>query len=273
LCVGVKNSSTVNIDWFKTDKMHTMISLKYRILVFMIALVLFSGCHEKKPFTIFTIGDSTMANKKAEVYPETGWCQVLGDYLDETVMVSNYAVNGRSSKSFIEEGRWNTVLDSLKKGDSVFIQFGHNDEKEYDSTRYTTPFGTYTSNLERFVNESREKGATPVLFTSIIRRKFGDNGELVDTHGDYPAATRKVALKLNVPLIDLQVLTEKWVNSLGDEPSKAMYLWTKPNKHFPDGRKDDAHLSVEGARQVAILALQECKYQNLDFSNRIKINQ
>ena len=147
------------------------------------------------------------------------------------------------------------------------------DEKEYDTTRYTTPHGTYTANLEKFVNETREKGATPILFTSIVRRKFGENGKLVDTHGDYPVATRNVAKKLKVPLVDLQKLTEKWVNSLGDEPSKAMYLWTAPNKRFPEGRKDDTHLSVEGARQVAILALQDCMRQSLLFSNRIRINR
>lgn len=265
-------SFPVNINWFHNDKIHIMISVKHHILIFLIAFVVFSGCQEKESITIFTIGDSTMANKKTEVYPETGWCQVLGDYLDESVRVSNHAVNGRSSKSFIDEGRWNAVLDSLKEVDFVFIQFGHNDEKEYDSTRYTTPFGTYTANLERFINESRNKGATPVLFTSIVRRKFGENGKLIDTHGDYPAATRNLAQKLNVPLIDLQMLTKKWVNSLGDEPSKAMYLWTAPSKRFPKGRKDDTHLSEEGARKVAILALKECKRQNLDFSDRIKIS-
>ena len=249
------------------------VSIKHFFGIFLIVIVFLSGCQNKKPITIYTIGDSTMANKKAEVYPETGWCQVLGDYFDESVTVKNHAVNGRSSKSFIDEGRWDAVLDSLKKGDVVFIQFGHNDEKAYDTTRYTTPFGTYAANLERFVTETREKGATPILFTSIVRRKFGEDGKLVDTHGDYPVATRDVAQKLDVLLIDLQVLTENWVNGLGDEPSKAMYLWTEPNERFPKGRKDDTHLSVEGARQVAILALEECRRQNLGFSNRIKIDQ
>ena len=122
------------------------------------------------------------------------------------------------------------------------------------------------------MSETREKGATPILFTSIVRRKFGENEKLIDTHGDYPEATRKVAQTENVPLVDLQLLTENWINSLGDEPSKAMFLWTQPNKRFPEGRKDDTHLSVKGAHQVAKLALQEIKDQNLEFSNRI-INQ
>lgn len=239
-------------------------------LVILLFLV-FHACRPvQKPFTIYTIGDSTMADKKPEVYPETGWCQVLNQYFDESVTVKNHAVNGRSSKSFIDEGRWQTVLDSLNPGDFVFIQFGHNDQKDYDSTRYTTPFGTYTANLEMFVTETREKGATPILFTSIVRRKFGDNGLLTDTHGDYPVATRQVAKKLNVPLIDLQKITEKWVNGLGDEPSKTMFLWTEPNDQFPEGRKDDTHLCESGAKEIARLAMDECKKQNLAFAKQLK---
>lgn len=251
----------------------TKVSTKYLPGIFLIAILLLFGFQNHNPITIYTIGDSTMANKNAEVYPETGWCQVLGDYFDESVTVKNHAVNGRSSKSFIDEGRWDAVLDSLQKNDVVFIQFGHNDEKEYDSTRYTTPFGTYAENLEKFVKETREQGATPVLFTSIVRRKFGENAKLKDTHGDYPDAAREVAKRMNVPLIDLEKLTEEWVNSLGDEPSKKMYLWTEANKLFPEGRKDDTHLSVEGANQVAILALKECWSQKLDFSTRIKTDE
>lgn len=246
--------------------------MKNTILLLVIILIVFTSCQpNEKPFTIFTIGDSTMANKKSEVYPETGWCQVLPEIFDSLVTIRNHAVNGRSSKSFIDEGRWETVLDSLKPGDYLFIQFGHNDEKEYDSTRYTTPFGTYSENLKMFVSKSREKGATPILFTSIVRRKFDENGKLTDTHGDYPVATRKVAKELNVPLIDLQKLTADWVDSLGDEPSKAMFLWTEPNEKFPEGRKDDTHLSETGARKVAQLAMIESTKQKLEFSKNLKL--
>lgn len=241
-----------------------------KVFIFLLILTLFDACRAPRPFTIYTIGDSTMADKKPEVNPETGWCQHLADFFDEQVTVKNHAVNGRSSKSFIDEGRWQTVRDSLQPGDVVFIQFGHNDQKQYDSTRYTTPFGTYSGNLERFVAETRERGATPVLFTSIVRRKFGDDGKLIDTHGDYPEAMRRVAAKFNVPLIDLQQLTEKRVNELGDEPSKAMYLWTAPNDRFPEGRKDDTHLSEHGAEMVAKLALEACKKQHLEFTKHLK---
>lgn len=139
--------------------------------------------------TVFTIGDSTMADKKAEVAPETGWCQALPAFMDQGVIIKNRAVNGRSSKSFITEGRWKAVHDSLKPGDYLFIQFGHNDQKIQDTSRYSEPYTTYRHNLARFVKEAREKGATPVLFTSIVRRKF-ENGFLMDTHGDYPVVVR-----------------------------------------------------------------------------------
>lgn len=210
----------------------------------------------EKRITVFTIGDSTMANKKAEVAPETGWCQAFPNFVSDKIEIKNRAMNGRSSKSFITEGRWKWVLDSLKVGDYVFIQFGHNDEKNKDSTRYTEPFTSYKKNLERFVREAREKGATPILFTSIVRRKF-ENGMLTDTHGNYPVATRLVANEMNVPLVDLQILTAGAVTAVGEELSKRIYLWTEPTEKFPEGRKDDTHLCTEGARLVAKLAAQQ----------------
>lgn len=219
--------------------------------------------------TVWTIGDSTMANKKAEVAPETGWCQVFSAFVDQSVDVKNRAMNGRSTKSFITEGRWKSVLDSLHSGDYVFIQFGHNDEKIKDSTRYTDPFTSYRENLERFVRETREKGATPILFTSIVRRKF-ENGFLMDTHGNYPVVTRLVAANLNVPLVDLQMLTAGAVTALGDEASKQIYLWTPPTDRFPEGRKDDTHLKTEGAILVAKLAAQQLILLDNSLAKRIR---
>ncbi|WP_372648124.1 rhamnogalacturonan acetylesterase [Draconibacterium sp.] len=245
--------------------------MKRLLYLAAIILIFLSACQKPKEFSIYCVGDSTMANKSKDAFPETGWCMVLNEYFNETVTVKNHAKNGRSSKSFIDEGRWQTVLDSLQKGDYVFIQFGHNDQKEYDSTRYTKPFGTYTDNLSKFVNESREKGAIPVLFTSIVRRKFGENGKLTDTHGDYPVATRQVADSLNVPLIDLQKLTKEWVNSLGDEASKKMYLWTDiTNERYTKPRKDDTHLSQKGAHNVAQLATSALKITVPDLAERLK---
>lgn len=220
--------------------------------------------------TVFTIGDSTMANKKAEVAPETGWCQAFPLFVDQTVDIKNRAVNGRSTKSFIAEGRWKSVVDSLKTGDYVFIQFGHNDQKIKDSTRYTEPFTTYRKNLELFVLESREKGAIPILFTSIVRRKF-ENGFLVDTHGDYPVVVRQLAAELKVPLIDLQLLTAGAVTALGEEASKKIYLYTLPTAKFSEGRKDDTHLNLEGATLVAKLVAQQLVLLNNSLAKHIKL--
>ncbi len=211
-----------------------------------------------------------MADKKAEVYPETGWCQAFPAFVDQTVRVSNHAVNGRSTKSFIAEGRWKAVLDSLKPGDYLFIQFGHNDQKIKDSTRYADPLGLYRQNLERFVRECREKGAVPVLFTSIVRRKF-EGGCLIDTHGDYPAVVRDVAAKMNVYLVDLQLLTAGAVTAVGEEPSKEVYLWVGPTEKYPKARQDDTHLSVEGANLVARLAAQQLVQLPDPLAKRIKI--
>jgi pectinesterase len=137
--------------------------MKHLVLLSAIFLFLFTSCVDRNAFSIYCIGDSTMANKTEDVVPETGWCQVLDQYINGPITIKNHARNGRSTKSFINEGLWETVLDSLQKGDFVFIQFGHNDQKDYDTLRYTRPFSTFSDNLRKFVNESREKGANPVL--------------------------------------------------------------------------------------------------------------
>ena len=249
--------------------MRTIKFLSGLFAIFIFASGLLAQETTSGKFTVWTIGDSTMANKKAEVAPETGWCQAFPNFVSANIEVKNRAINGRSSKSFITEKRWQWVLDSLKAGDYVFIQFGHNDQKIQDSTRYTEPFTSYRKNLERFVRESRAKGATPILFTSIVRRKF-ENGMLTDTHGNYPVVTKLVAADLNVPLIDLQMLTAGAVTAVGEEESKKIYLWTSPTEKFPEGRKDDTHLCTEGARLVAKLAAQQLMLMDNSLGKEIK---
>lgn len=249
--------------------MRTINFLSVLFAIFVFASGLSAQETSSGKFTVWTIGDSTMANKKVEVAPETGWCQAFPNFVSANVEVKNRAINGRSTKSFISEKRWQWVLDSLKAGDYVFIQFGHNDQKIQDTTRYTEPFTSYRKNLERFVLESRAKGATPILFTSIVRRKF-ENGMLTDTHGNYPVVTKLVAADLNVPLIDLQMLTAGAVTAVGEESSKQIYLWTAPTEKFPEGRKDDTHLSIEGANLVAKLAAQQLMLMDNSLGKEIK---
>ncbi len=229
----------------------------YRIILGSVIFILMFSCREEKPFTIYMIGDSTMASYNPDRYPLTGWGQVLQTFFDEAVTVRNHASSGRSSKSFISEGRWEAVYDSLKAGDYVFIQFGHNDEKKNDTMRYAAPYNLYKKNLVKFILETRVKGAKPVLFTPIARRVFDENGLLKDTHGDYPIAAKQVSDSLDVLLVDMNRLTSEFIKKTGVEESKSIYLWVQPNDNYPEGKEDNTHLSEYGAMQYARLALEE----------------
>ena len=223
------------------------------------ATVLLSASTPAPAVSVYLIGDSTMADKPdPEHNPERGWGQALPPLAASGVTVRNHAVNGRSTRSFIDQGRWEEVRTRLKAGDYVFIQFGHNDQKSDDSTRYAAPFTAYRRNLERFVLETRAARGKPVLFTSIVRRKFNAQGVLEDTHGTYPLAVRDVARSLDVPMVDLQLLTEELVLKSGVEGSKRLYVHTREGEFpaFPGARTDDTHLSPYGAREVALLAVQ-----------------
>lgn len=244
-------------------------SISFFILLFCI-LVLCSNSN--KPVSVFMVGDSTMANKPERGFPENGWGMDLGEFLKSNVIVQNYAANGRSSKSFIKEGRWDSVCSKISEGDFVIIQFGHNDEKYKDSTRYTIPQTTYKDNLRKYVNDSRQKGGNPILCTSIVRRHFGTKGKLVDTHGDYPQSMREVAREMNVPIVDLQKLTENRINKLGAEKSKKLFMILKAGEYpnYKDGRTDSTHLSIVGAKIVAELFVQDAKTQKMSFANLIK---
>lgn len=227
---------------------------------------------QEKP-TLYLIGDSTMSDKKdPEKNPEHGWGQMLPELMSSGINIENHAVNGRSTRSFIAEGRWEEVVDQIKPGDFVFIQFGHNDQKVNDPARFTNPFTQYRSNLEKFVKETREEGATPIILSSIVRRNFNEDGVLVDTHGQYPLVARMVAEELDVPFVDLQLLTEQLEISYGPEDSKQLHLHLEPGQdpYEPEGVSDDTHLSKKGATLVASLALQDIARQDLPLKKFIK---
>ncbi len=240
---------------------------------YLILLLISIQCFAQKP-TLYTIGDSTMADKiKPDENPEKGWCQVLPSLFDlNKITIDNRAVNGRSTRSFINEKRWESVYNSLKPGDYVFIQFGHNDEKIADSTRYTNPHTAYRYNLIRFVTEAREKGAIPVLFSSIARRNFNEHGVLVNTHGEYPIEARLVAQEFNVPFIDLGYFSEVLEQSYGPEKSKDLHLHFKAGEHpyYPEGKTDDTHLSYKGALEIAKIVVAELTKMNLDITTRLR---
>lgn len=242
----------------------------FQICLFVLCI---SACRPEK-YTLHLVGDSTMADKEnPETNPEFGWGQLLPDFFDNSVVVVNHAKNGRSTKSFIDEGRWQKVLDELEEGDYVFVQFGHNDQKVKNPKRYTNAYSGYRSNLERMIREVKSKGATPVIFSSIVRRNFNEFGVLEDTHEAYPFVARAVAQEMNVPFVDMQVASEKLVNELGDEESKKLYLWIEPGKndYLPDGIQDNTHFSEKGANEMCRLAIQEMKKYRFNFLKHSKI--
>ncbi|MFM8334065.1 MAG: rhamnogalacturonan acetylesterase [Opitutaceae bacterium] len=211
---------------------------------------------------VFLAGDSTMSDKPLDL-PERGWGMALGALLDPAVKVDNRAMNGRSTKSFIDEGRWAKLTADLSPGDFVIIQFAHNDEKKEDPKRYTDPATSFRDNLRRFIAETRARGATPILATPVCRRKFDREGKLVPTHGAYPEAVRAVAREEKTPLLELEQATARWLQAEGDEPSRRFFMWIAAGTHpkIPDGRKDDTHFVAAGAEAVAALAAAEIRSQ------------
>ncbi|WP_302024681.1 rhamnogalacturonan acetylesterase [uncultured Prevotella sp.] len=246
--------------------------IKY-FLVLLLCVLSLSAYKKNEKITIFMIGDSTMANKDISGGKmERGWGMMLKNFFTEDVIVDNHALNGRSSKSFISEGHWQKVVKKIKPGDYVFIQFGHNDEKD-DPKRHTDPGTTFDENLRKFVKETRMRGGIPVLFNSVVRRIFTNSttavadddtrsnssadliegDTLVDTHGDYLLSPRNVARELNVPFVDANKITHDLEQGLGPDKSKKLHMWYLPNEvpSLPKGRQDNTHYNVYGAYVVA----------------------
>lgn len=224
----------------------------------------------KEPITIYLAGDSTMAEKAADKRPETGWGERLQGYFDPAnVRVVNIAKNGRSSRSFIAEKLWQGIIDKLKKGDYVFIQFGHNDQKE-GTDRYASP-ADYRLNLTKFVNEVRDKNAHPVLFTPVVRRRFDDKGIFYDTHGAYPDAVRSLATELKVPLIDMHRSSEALLRRYGADESRKLFLQLKPeeNPNYPKGVEDNTHFNDRGASEMAALVIDAIRELKLDLVKQV----
>lgn len=182
-------------------------------------------------------------------------------FFSDNVTIYNAAVSGSSTKRFRDKLKWKAVYDSLKKGDYLFIQFGHNDEEKDKPAVYTDAGGAYNENLKRYINEAKDKGVIPILLTSIRRRKFDENGKLLDTHGKYPAEMSKVAKEINVPLIDLTKMSKPMIEGFGVEGSKKLFRWVKPGEYpaYPDGREDNTHFSPLGAMEVCKLVVKGIK--------------
>ncbi len=231
------------------------------------ALLLFTGWMIPENPTIFLLGDSTMADKPLVGNPERGWGMALPYFLKNGIRVENHARNGRSTKSFLREGRWDSVAHSIQPGDYVLIQFGHNDAKESDTNRYAAPRGEYRQNLLRFVREARERGGTPILLTPVARRRFSQ-GEVVESHAEYSAVVKEVGREESVAVIDLDSLSKELLRREGEEGSKDLYLWLRAGvlSRVDTGKTDNTHFNSRGARAIASLVAGEIRRQDLSLA-------
>jgi len=234
-----------------------------KIVSFTLAAFVFTITHslsapaQRRPITIYLAGDSTMAQKLPAKRPETGWGEMLGKFFqDDKVKIENRAQNGRSTRTFIGENRWQGIVDQLQPGDYVFIQFGHNDESKEKTDRYTAP-ADYRNNLIKFVSEVRARKAFPVLLTPVMRRRFNDKGEVRDTHGEYPDIVRSVAAEYKVTLIDMHRRSAEVLAQFGPEKSRSLFLQLKPNENpnYPNGVEDNTHFNPLGADIMARLVV------------------
>ncbi|MFD0022047.1 rhamnogalacturonan acetylesterase [Streptomyces sp. NPDC058382] len=205
--------------------------------------------------TVHIAGDSTAAQKYADVAPETGWGMALPFFLAPSLAVSNHAMNGRSSKSFIDEGLLAALLGEVRAGDLLLIQFGHNDEKTEDPARGTDPYTTYQDHLRQYVRGARVRRARPVLLTPVERRRFAADGTATPSHGDYPDAMRALAAEERVPLLDLQARTLARWQELGPDGTREYFNWLEPGQspNYPDGQQDNTHFRPRGAIEAARL--------------------
>ncbi len=208
--------------------------------------------------TIYICGDSTAASYTPEQAPMTGWGQVLCEFLPGC-RVENRAMGGRSTKSFLSEGRLQKIETEIREGDLLLIQFTHNDTSDL-VWRHTDVWTSFYHNLEIYVDTAMLHGARPVLMTPICRRYWRD-GTLLATHGEYPDAIRLLAARRNAPLIDLYEKSMRLVRELGEEESKKLYLYAEPGVYpaYPGGSADDTHTRRAGAEAYARITAEGLK--------------
>lgn len=219
------------------------------ILFSFILLLAVTSCDTYRP-KIFIAGDSTAQGYDTTKTVMRGWGQMLPYYICDGTEVVNHAKAGRSTKSFREEGRWDSLMNQVQKGDWVLIQFSHNDTSTKPE-RHASP-ADFKKNLIRFIEEVRSKAANPMLLTPLVMRTFHE-GNLIDNRlKTYPGIIREVAQEYNIPMIDVNLKTRDLILLLGDEESKDLYV---PN--------DDTHTREAGARAVAKIVATGLKEQGV----------
>lgn len=266
--------------------------MKINYLSLLICVLVLIGCNQDKKrntTVVYLIGDSTMADYTGDYdpgkdymktrYPVAGWGQVFQPFLvkdslsqlnnlikTDSALVDDRARGGRSTRTFFQEGRWRAVYDSLKKGDIVIMQFGHNDAAEEKTERYVNIEG-YKEFLRLFVNQSREKGSIPIILTPVARNYPWKDGKLENVHGEYDQAPKDVAKELDVMLIDLNQKSRDFFTKTGEAYVTENYFMNLPAKvyeAYPEGQKDNTHFQPKGAKEVAKLVFEDLQELNLE---------
>ena len=220
---------------------------------------------DNKAVTLFLCGDSTVVDQDGE--PWASWGQMIPTWFDENVCIANYAESGLTTTSFLNQRRLNKILDMIKPGDYVFVEFGHNDEK--DKGDNAGAFLNYATNLRTYISRVKAKKANVVILSPTARRQF-DGGKIVNTHGDYPEAARQVAESEGVYFIDLTALTTELNEAYGSSLSTKFYV------HYPAGAygeaalKDNTHFNPFGAYEISKLVVMGLKSLDIPFISNLR---
>ncbi|AXP80142.1 Rhamnogalacturonan acetylesterase RhgT [Mariniflexile rhizosphaerae] len=244
-------------------------------IAFYLAIMLYStfAFSQNQKTKIYLVGDSTMCLYDDSRFPQAGWGMPFANFFDATtVEIENHAKGGRSTKSFLDENRWQPIVDSLKAGDYVLIQFGHNDSANSKShpNRYASP-EDYKKYMGKYITETREKNAKIILITPVTQRKYNANGALIKSHEAYCDAVLELGVEYHVPVIDLNTKSHELVEQMGEKFSRNLYMVFEPNElpRFPDGFNDNTHFNEFGARKIAEIVLRDIRAQKLELANYI----
>lgn len=220
---------------------------------------------------IYVAGGSSAQSFGADRAPLAGWGQALDLFFTEEVEIINHAMSGKSSKSFVEEGRLQKISEQIAENDYLFIHFGHNDIAAAEE-RYTEPKTTFKQYMTMYIDVARERGAIPILVTPVNKRTFDGDGIVTTNMEAYAKAVRELGKELNVAVIDLAVTSKELLQQMGREWSQRLFLWLAPDEHpnYPEGKKDDSHFNEFGARVMAQLVVKELKESGLPLASFIR---
>lgn len=219
--------------------------------------------------TVFLCGNSTVVDQQAEPY--ASWGQMIPRFFSDKVSVANYAESGLSANTFIGGNRLEKIKTQMKKGDYLFVEFGHNDQKQKGPGKGA--FYSFAYYIKIYIDEARAKGAIPVIVTPTRRRRFDKDGKtILDTHGDFPKALHEIAARENVPVIDLQTMTKIMVEAYGEEESKHIYMYCPANTYPNQTRemKDNSHFGVFGAYEIAKCVAEGIKEAKLSIASGLR---